>query len=894
LFWEQTQKRNKDGQLKPQLILVCNYFKNDLQSPNEYVRGMTLRFVCKLRESELLEPLVPSVRQCLEHKHAYVRKNAVFAVLSIYRLNENLIPDAPELIETYLKTEQDPSARRNAFLMLCNTDNARALAYLNTVFAQITSLDEFMQLAIIELIKKDCHVNISAKGRYVAAIVSLLGVPSASVRYEAANTLVSLTSSVVAVREVAKCFIDLAVKEADNNIKLIVLDRLKDLKKDHGDIVDELAMDLLRILSSPDMEVCRKAINIVLQSLTSRSVAEVVAFLKKEISKTYNQSNSDKAVEYRQLLIHAIHSCAIKFPDTAAEVVHVLIEFLSDTSSSSAVDVVLFIREVIERNPSLRKDIVDKLLQSFGEIKTGKVMRGALWILGEYCYELESIDRALQAVKNSIGDLPILTSAETTKKDNTVTASNEPTPNGVHGQLSAAASSRPRVLADGTYATESAYTQVASPKSAVSSGEKPKPPLRTLILGGDYFLASVLATTLTKLVLRIEGLTNGGTGGTFNSLKVLSMLILTSIIRVGQSTTNLIVSQIDEDSYERVLSCLRVLSGAGTKNSSKSYLKLKEIFLQHCHSVYKKIVEENDKKLKESVSKEAKAKRNDVDALMNCRLLLKNSKNNAFANDKADLYQLDILKATGASEVKPAFTNKLNRIVQLTGFSDAVYAEAYVDVHKYDILLDVLVVNQTSETLQNLTVEFSTLGDLKLAERPPPVNMGPRAFHSVKTNIKVSSTETALIFGNIVYDVQGSGGSTRVIVLNDIHIDIMDYIQPATCNEQQFRMMWTEFEWENKINVNTNFTDLKEFFNHVLKSTNMACLTPENALAGNCGLLAANMYARSIFGEDALANISLEQIGNKPIQGHVRIRSKTQGIAISLGDKIAACQKMVN
>lgn len=62
----------------------------------------------------------------------------------------------------------------------------------------------------------------------------------------------------------------------------------------------------------------------------------------------------------------------------------------------------------------------------------------------------------------------------------------------------------------------------------------------------------------------------------------------------------------------------------------------------------------------------------------------------------------------------------------------------------------------------------------------------------------MSSTETGVIFGNIVYE--GSGYAERsVVVLNDIHIDIMDYISPASCADVQFRNMWAEFEWENKV-----------------------------------------------------------------------------------------------
>lgn len=121
--------------------------------------------------------------------------------------------------------------------------------------------------------------------------------------------------------------------------------------------------------------------------------------------------------------------------------------------------------------------------------------------------------------------------------------------------------------------------------------------------------------------------------------------------------------------------------------------------------------------------------------------------------------------------------------------------------------------------------------------------------------------------------------TTNVVVLNTIHIDIMDYIIPASCSDAEFRTMWVEFEWENKVAVNTTITDLHEYLRVLLKSTNMKCLTPEKALSGQCGFMAANIYARSIFGEDALANLSIEKpLDNPdaPVTGHIRIRAKSQ------------------
>jgi len=160
--------------------------------------------------------------------------------------------------------------------------------------------------------------------------------------------------------------------------------------------------------------------------------------------------------------------------------------------------------------------------------------------------------------------------------------------------------------------------------------------------------------------------------------------------------------------------------------------------------------------------------------------------------------------------------------------------------------------------------------------------------------VKVASTENGIIFGNIVYDVAGSTSDRNVVVLNDIHIDIMDYIVPATCTETEFRSMWAEFEWENKVSVNTTLTNLSAYLTSLLASTNMKCLTPDKALEGECGFMAANLYAKSIFGEDALANVSLEKNMAKPdspVTGHIRIRAKSQGMALSLGDKINMSQK---
>ena len=47
------------------------------------------------------------------------------------------------------------------------------------------------------------------------------------------------------------------------------------------------------------------------------------------------------------------------------------------------------------------------------------------------------------------------------------------------------------------------------------------------------------------------------------------------------------------------------------------------------------------------------------------------------------------------------------------------------------------------------------------------------------------------------------------------------------------------------------------------------------------------LVCATVFGEDALVNVSVEKQPDGKLAGYIRIRSKTQGIALSLGDKCA-------
>lgn len=138
---------------------------------------------------------------------------------------------------------------------------------------------------------------------------------------------------------------------------------------------------------------------------------------------------------------------------------------------SSSICVLTCRSEVVEKFPSLRESICSKLITTLPSIKSAKVFRGVFWILGEYTDDLVEISSTFQEIRKIIGEIPILASEQRSADDangNTEEASGDKPEGKTEG-------GRPRVLADGTYATETAYSasKVEAPSKAAS-----KPPLR--------------------------------------------------------------------------------------------------------------------------------------------------------------------------------------------------------------------------------------------------------------------------------------------------------------------------------------------------------------------------------------------------------------------------------
>ena len=183
-----------------------------------------------------------------------------------------------------LESEADVSCKRNAFLMLFHTAQDRAVAYLSQNLDQVATWGDILQLVVLELIRKIVRSNPYEKSKYIRCILTLFNSQacalhmheqralhcacayahsivcmriltrlisqSPAVVYECASALVALSSSQTAIKAAATSYTQLLSSQSDNNIKLIVLERLQDLRKQHPKVLQGMIMDIIRGLSN--------------------------------------------------------------------------------------------------------------------------------------------------------------------------------------------------------------------------------------------------------------------------------------------------------------------------------------------------------------------------------------------------------------------------------------------------------------------------------------------------------------------------------------------------------------------------------------------------------------------------------------------------------------------
>jgi len=94
----------------------------------------------------------------------------------------------------------------------------------------------------------------------------------------------------------------------------------------------------------------------------------------------------------------------------------------------------------------------------------------------------------------------------------------------------------------------------------------------------------------------------------------------------------------------------------------------------------------------------------------------------------------------------------------------------------------------------------------------------------LKSAFKVTQTDKGAIYGCLSYD-SASGNVPNIIHINEVQIDFLNELAEADCSEIDFKQKWMEYPWENKVQVTTSLTSLKDYVKGFASSIRAKILT---------------------------------------------------------------------
>ena len=164
------------------------------------------------------------------------------------------------------------------------------------------------------MLKKVCKTDPSQKPRLMNVIFMMSESKSPSVLFECSNTITQLTTAPTAIKVAVQSYLNLLQENNDNNVKVIVMEKILQLRKNYAKVLEDYINDILAIIkddSVVSLEINQKVLELITYLVSQRNIKEVVQFLEREIIKAAKMeehgAQGSVTNEYRYLLIKSIN-----------------------------------------------------------------------------------------------------------------------------------------------------------------------------------------------------------------------------------------------------------------------------------------------------------------------------------------------------------------------------------------------------------------------------------------------------------------------------------------------------------------------------------------------------------------------------------------------------------
>ena len=884
LFWEVIDKHKPDGTMKDEIILLCNGIRKDLDSPNEYIRGRTLRLLTKLPYKEILENVKAAVFDNIKHVHPYVRSNAIMCVLSfIDNFGVDIVPDSlPDDLKEIILKDTDTATRRNAYVLYSRISPMESLSLTQEIMEnnEISELGDLFALCIVENLRKLNKIFPQKSSNFIHLLLELSVHKSHSVLFEIGSLLLEISSNPNVVSSAVNILCSLLHEERDNNTLIIILKKLYNIKNRHGEILQEQILTFANLINlNYAVELRNLSFKLIDELITESTITQVFDKFMNIFTQLNSVNESEFTIELKSSMLKCMLKNIIKFPKIDKMYILFVLEknitfkkdklFVYSQISTIKQLFTVYNKSEDENSILILNEMLKKIIKLFEEIDQYEIMETCIWILANYSKDVPLLQQSFDLILKNLGDLnfEFLEEELTLEKMDSDIINNDSAKRTVTKTV---------ILPDGTYGTVTEILDVKEIKK-----QKEFKYLRKFILETSFYFSANLVSALTNIIFKMNKLK-------FDKFKIYYFNTLNIICAILKMNSKLIYK--DPDNTNHIKMCLKfLLSNNNTiYDEWNSYMQKYEKQLK---------LAQDQTKLEQELSnvKSKDFKNNQPDDFINFRhCKIYDPDNPDLGEDESDMNLInkqnveinDELFNTNSSSRES--DNKKRRFVEvLSGTEDPLFVEAEVNIYTYDLSIEFTIKNKSKNALQNVSLQLFVPKEFSIIEKPPIFTLEPNETVHVRSSVKFTKTINAYIFGQISFN--NFKGENSFMHLSGLFIELLSTYK-ENISDLDFRKNWSDYTWEHNVMIVSRKKKFSECVNELIKGLNMTLVSPKTIemINDEFPFMVCNLYAKTKLGENALVNLSVERSKDNKIIGSCFIRSKTKDFMTGLGEKIKA------
>lgn len=395
-----------------QAIMAVSAFDQDSQDSNPLIRGLAVRTMCLIKIESVAEHMILPLKRALKDYDPYVRKSAAFGVSKLFSVipeaveNSNLFPDLLGLLN-----DGNPMVVSNTAISLFEINSVRSVPIfeltsnnLGPILAALVSSSEWCQISLLDAISKYVPVNQEDATLLIDRLIPMLKNSNPSVVIGAFKSIyLFLEYDTRSPKEIFSVIIPpfiTLVTSSESEIQYVVLRTLSLFVQKYPKILSKEIRVFFCKYNDPSYIKMEK-LDIIIRICSSSSAKLVLDEL--------NEYCNDIDVAFVKKSVRAIGQIALKIPAATNRCVDILVGLTDGKADYAIEEALIVMSDLLRKYPGSYEGVIASVCQNLEKIHDPKSKSAAIWILGEFCSIIESIESLIEIfIENFLDEQPIV------------------------------------------------------------------------------------------------------------------------------------------------------------------------------------------------------------------------------------------------------------------------------------------------------------------------------------------------------------------------------------------------------------------------------------------------------------------------------------------------------